>query len=270
MTTVGERSGGRRATPARPAALLVLLCAAVPLRPGPVRGQDAPWSATLTAGWLSVSDAGDWSRIEESVARRWPRGDRLSGSVIHTRRFGRWDHGLGLGGTLHPDPRLYLTGSATVTPGAEIREEALLHAEVAFVAGPFVPSLAYEYRSYDQGPVHQVAPALTWYRGRWSVRGEVRVVRNDVGTVNLAGIARARLDVNEAWSAWLGASAGNEDFLVGPPGAQELRTLRTRSAVSGASWSGLPGWTLRLDVTAVDSDPRLSRAGATLSVVRSF
>jgi len=133
-----------------------------------------------------------------------------------------------------------------------------------------VPALGYEVKSYPQGAVHQLSPRLDWYEGRWFLRGEARFTRNTFGTINFAGIARAQADIAPDWQAWIGVAAGNEDFLVGAPPIQSVRTLRTRSAYAGAQWTGLPGWTLRLDVVGVHSEPRLSRAGAALSVARSF
>ncbi|HKK07848.1 MAG TPA: hypothetical protein VKA44_03105, partial [Gemmatimonadota bacterium] len=97
-----------------------------------------------------------------------------------------------------------------------------------------------------------------------------RFTRNTFGTINAAFIGRAQVGLGSDWQAWAGASAGNEDFLVGPPTNQSVRTLRTRSAFAGVGWSGVPGWDVRLDVVGTHSEPRLSRAGAALSLARSF
>lgn len=258
------------ATRSAQSVLAALALAASASLPGAVRAQQEPWTGQFGFEALSVSGSQDWYELREGVSRLWSRGDRAGGTLVQTRRFGHWDQSLELRGTLHPRDRLYVSLQGRWTPDAQIVERYLLHAAVSVRSGRFVPALSYEIRDYAQGPVHQLGPRLDWYGGRWFLRGEARFTRNTFGTINLAAVARAQVGVAPDWQAWVGVAAGNEDFLVGPPSSQSVRTLRTRSAYAGAQWTGLPGWTVRLDIVGVHSEPRLSRAGASLSLARAF
>jgi YaiO family outer membrane protein len=251
-------------------AVLATALAVPALLPGAARAQQGTWVAQLDFQGLSVSGSQDWFELRQGVSRLWSRGDRAGGALVETDRFGRWDQSLELQGTLHPRDRLYVSLQGRWTPDARILERYMLHATVSRPSGHFVPALGYEIKDYPQGPVHQLSPRLDWYGGRWFLRGEARFTRNTFGTINLAAIARAQAGLAPDWQAWVGVAVGNEDFLVGPPGNQSVRTLRTRSAYAGAQWTGLPGWTVRIDVVGVHSEPRLSRAGASLSLSRSF
>jgi YaiO family outer membrane protein len=236
----------------------------------PVRAQQGPWAAQLGFQALSVSGSQSWYELRQAFSRSWSRGDRAGGALVETSRFGRWDQSLELRGTLRPRKRLYVSLQGRWTPHARILERYMLQARVSRPSGHFVPALGYEIKDYPEGPVHQLSPRLDWYGGRWFLRAEARFTRNTFGTINLATIARAQVGLAPDWQAWVGVAVGNEDFLVGPPRDQSVRTLRTRSAYAGAQWTGLPGWTVRLDVVGVHSEPRLSRAGASLSLGRSF
>jgi YaiO family outer membrane protein len=256
----------------RPArlALVVFALSTSALVPLSARAQQGPWVAQVGFQALSVSRSQDWYELRQDISRLWGRGDRAGGALVETSRFGHWDESLELRGTLHPVERLYVSLQGRWTPDGRILERYMLHATVSMPSGHFVPALGYEIKDYTEGPVHQVSPRLDWYRGRWFLRGEARFTRNTFGTVNVAAIGRAQTALAPDWQAWVGVALGNEDFLVGPPGDQSVRTLRTRSAYAGAQWTGVPGWTVRLDVVGVHSEPRLSRAGVSLSLSRSF
>jgi YaiO family outer membrane protein len=217
-----------------------------------------------------VEGAGDWLRFGQAVTRRWGDGTRLSLGLTQTRRFGAWDAGLDAGVTLRPSRRVVLTLEGAVIPDADVLEDLQAGARVAVPVGALVPSLGYRFQSFADGDAHTVSPRLAWYRGPWLVTGEVRVIRSAVETVNLAGIGRVRRRIGGGWQLRIGLAAGEEDFLVGPPGEQELRTLRTRSVFGGVERELSPAWSVRVDLSAVDSDPRLDRYGGSVSVTRSF
>ena len=136
--------------------------------------------------------------------------------------------------------------------------------------GELVPSLGYRLRIFADGPVHTVIPRLEWYRGPWLLSGELRLIRSAVETVNVAGIARIARRISSHWRVWIGVAGGEEDFLVGRPPTRRLRTLDTRSLFGGVERTLPGGWSVRLDASGVDSDPRLDRVGGALTVARTF
>lgn len=245
--------------------------AALALLAGPAMGaaQEPTWILRAHGRALSVEDRGDWVVLRQQVARTFPDGRRFELGVLETRRFGTWDASLEGGAMLRPGD-VSLSLDARVTPGAEILEDALLGARAALPLGELVPSLGYRAQLFPDGPVHTVSSGLEWYRGPWLFSGELRVIRSAVETVNLAGIARVTRRISADGRAWVGLARGEEDFLVGRPPAQELRTLRTQSLFGGLEVSFAPGWSGRLDLMGVDSDPTLDRMGVALTVTRTY
>lgn len=259
----------RRTTRRRLAAVLLGLAAATLPPAAHGSAQEATWTAHVHARALSVEDRGDWTVLRQQLSRSLPDGRRLELGLRQTRRFGTWDASLEAGATLRPG-NVYLSLDARYTPGAEIVEDALLGARAALPVGEVVPSVGYRLQLFPDGPVHTLSPRLEWYRGPWLVSGELRVIRSAVETVNFAGIVRVTRRIAPDWSARIGLARGEEDFLVGRPPTQELRTLRTRSLFGGVEHDVSPGWTARVDLTGVDSDPTLDRVGASLTVTRTF
>lgn len=246
-------------------AFFLLLAAA---RPG--AAQEGPWSARTSARLLVVDDSRDWLALTQEVARLWADGSRVSLGLTQTRRFGIWDVGLDAAATLRPSDRIFLTLRGAVIPDADVLEDVRAAGRVAVPVGRFVPSLGYRFQSFSDGDAHTVSPRLEWYHGPWLLTGEFRMIRSAVETVNVAGIGRIRRRIGEDWQVRIGVAAGDEDFLVGPPADQVLRTLRTRSVFGGVERDVSRAWAVRLDLTAVDSDPRLDRYGGSVSVARSF
>lgn len=260
----------RRRTRTRRAAVLLLALAVAALSPAADgAAQEATWTARVHAGALSVEDRGDWTELRQELARRLPDGRRLALGSRQTRRFGTWDASLEAAATLRPGDA-YLSLDARYTPGAEILEDALLGARLALPVGEVVPSVGYRLQLFPDGPVHTMSPRVEWYRGPWLVFGELRVIDSAVETVNFAGIARVTRRISSDWSAWIGLARGEEDFLVGRPPTRQLRTLRTQSLFGGVEHAVSPAWTVRVDLTGVDSDPTLDRIGASLTITRTF
>lgn len=250
-------------------AILAVVAVATLLGPVPATAQEPGWTARLFLQALSVEDADDWWVLRQQVSRRLPDGRRFEVGIAETRRFGVWDVSLEGRGTLRPGD-VYLTLDARYTPGAEILEDAHVGARAALPLGELVPSLGYRLQLFADGTVHTVSPRLEWYRGPWLFSGELRLIRSAVETVNLAGIARVTRRLPDGWSVWAGLAGGEEDFLVGQPPDQRLSTLRTRSLLVGFERDLPGGWALRLDLTGVNSDPRLDRIGGGLTVTRTF
>jgi len=234
------------------------------------RAQEADWTGRLLVRGFSVRDADDWLLLRQEASRAFADGTRLRVGLTQTRRFGAWDASAGAGATLHPADRVSLTVDGRVTPAAEVLEDARMETRASLQAGPFVPSLGYRVQLYDEGTVHTVSPRVVWYGGPWRLSGEVRVIRSALETVNLAAIGRATRRLSARWSAWLGLASGEEDFLVGAPPTAALRTLTTRSAFGGVERTLTGGWSLRLTLTGIDSDPRLDRVGGSVTVARAF
>lgn len=263
-TVTGHSAWLRRAV-AAPAALLALALAA-----GAAAGQATGWRATVGLQALSVEDADDWLEVRQEVARRPGGGRQLRAALVQTRRFGVWDVSLEAGATLRPHDRVYLTVDGRVTPGAQVLDELRAGTRAAVRLGEIVPSLGYEYRSYGDASVHTGSSRVEWYTGPWLLSWELRAIRSAVETVNVAAIGRVARRISADWRAWAGLAAGEEDYRVGRPPVQRLRTLTTRSAFGGAAWTGPAGWSVRVDVSGVESDPRLDRLGGSLSVTRRF
>lgn len=261
----GDRTARRRLLRSLFLALLALHGADAGLE-----GQASEWTARASTQLLSVRDAEDWLTLRQEVERVFSDGRRLHLGVRETRRFGAWDTSVEAGATFRPGRRLHLSLDARVTPEAEVLEDARLGVRAALPVGEFVPSVGYRLQLFPDGPVHTASPRLEWYRGPWLLSGELRVIRSAVETVNFAAIGRVTRRVSVGWRLWVGLAAGEEDFLVGRPPDRSLRTLATRSLLGGAELRLPSGWSLRLDLTGVASDPRLDRVGGSLTVARGF
>lgn len=259
---------GKRAASCRPlaAAVLVLLLVAAP----GADAQEAGWTGRLFLQAQSVEDREAWVVLRQQAARSFSGGRRLRVGLTQTRRFGDWDASVGASGTLRPGGGTYLSLDGRVTPGADVIDDARFGARVSLPLDEFVPSVGYRLQLFGDDPVHSVSPRLNWYRGPWLFSGEVRVIRSALETTNVAAIGRVTRRISSAWSVRMGVARGEEDFLVGRPPGQSLRTLTSRSVSAGGEHR-LPGrWTVRLDVTGVDTDQGIDRLGGSVTVTRAF
>lgn len=248
----------------------LLSAVAIVLAAGGAPAQETGWTGRLFVQARSVQDSEAWLVLRQQVARGFDGGRRLGLGLVQTRRFGDWDASLEASGTLRPGAGTYLSLEGRVTPEADVLENARAGARVSLPLGEVVPSLGYRAQVFGDGTVHSVSPRLVWYRGPWLFSGELRIIRSAVETVNLAAIARVTRSITDAWSVRLGLARGEEDFLVGRPPGQTLRTLTTRSVFAGVEHD-LPGaWSARLDVTGIDTDQRLDRLGGSVALSRSF
>lgn len=256
----------RSARLAVPAVLLLLALGSA----AEAGAQETGWTGRLLFRALSVEDAGDWLELRQEAARTLRGGGQLRAGVSQTRRFETWDVSAEASASLRVGDRLRLSVDGRVTPGAEVLEETRLGARVSLQSGDVVPSVGYRLQHFDEGPVHTVSPRVVWYRGAWRLSGEIRVIRSALQTVNLAAIGQAARRLGSGWRARVGLAAGEEDFLVVGPSGQDLRTLTTRSAFGGVERDLPAGWSVRLDVTGVESDPTLDRFGSSLTIARAF
>lgn len=264
----------RETSPGRPTpgALLSGLVATLALllaAPAAV-AQESGWTGRLFLQAHSVEDRESWLVLRQQAARRFSGGGLLQVDLTQTRRFGDWDTSVGGSGTLRPGGGTYLSLDARVTPGADVIDDARFGVRWSLPAGELVPSLGYRLQIFGDDPVHSVSPGLSWYRGAWLLSGEVRLIRSAVGTTNLAAIGRVTRRITPSWSVRMGLARGEEDFLVGRPPDQSLRTLTSRSLSAGVEHHPSGGWTVRLDLTGIDTDLGIDRAGGSLTVARAF
>lgn len=260
--------------PGRPG-LRVLLSGLVgillsPLGTPAVLAQDSGWTGRLFLQSQAVEDRESWIVLRKQAARSFSGGGLLQVGLTGTRRFGDWDTSVGASGTLRPGGGTYLSLDARLTPGADVIDDARLGARVSLPVGEIVPSLGYRLQLFGDDAVHSVSPGLNWYRGAWLLSGEVRIIRSALGTTNVAAIGRVTRTITPSWSVRMGVARGEEDFLVGPPPEQSLRTLTSRSLSAGVEHDLSGGWTVRLDLSGVDTDQGIDRLGGSLTVARAF
>ncbi len=247
------------------AALLLLLLAA----PG-ARAQDSPWTGRLFLQARSVEDREAWLVLRQQAAKSFSGGGMLQVGLTQTRRFGDWDASVGASGTLRPGGGAYLSLDARITPEADVIDDARFGARMSLPLGELVPSVGYRIKLFGDDPVHAVSPRLNWYRGSWLLSGEVRLVRSALETTSIAAIGRVTRRIPGGWSVRIGVARGEEDFRVGRPPGQSLRTLTSRSLSAGVERRLTDGWTVQLDLAGVDTDQGLDRFGASVTLARTF
>lgn len=266
--TEHQPSPGRPPCPA-PLSGVVLLLLLFLFAPG-APAQESGWTGRLFLQAQSVEDREAWVVLRQQAARSFSRGRLLQVGLTQTRRFGDWDASVGASGTLRPGGGTYLSLDARVTPEADVIEDARFGARLAVPLGELVPSLGYRLQLFGDDPVHSVVPGLSWYRGPWILSGELRLIRSALETTNVAAIGRVTRRISDAWSVRVGVARGEEDFLVGRPPNQGLRTLTSRSLSAGAEHELSGGWTVRLDLAGVDTDQGIDRLGGSVTVARAF
>lgn len=232
--------------------------------------QEAGWTGRLFLQAQSVEDRRAWIVLRQQAARSFPGGGFFQAGLTQTRRFGDWDASIGATGTLRPGRGSYLSLDARVTPEADVIEDARFGARFSLPIGELVPSLGYRLQLFGDDRVHSVSPRLDWYRGPWLFSGEVRMIRSALGTTNVAAVGRVTRRISGSWSLRVGLARGEEDFLVGRPPGQSLRTLTSRSLSAGAEHEPGGGWSVRLDLAAIDTDQGIDRLGGSVTVARAF
>lgn len=232
--------------------------------------QQAGWRGRLFLRAQSVEDREAWIVLRQQAARGFSGGGLYQVGLTQTRRFGDWDTSVGATGTLRPGGDSYLSLDARVTPEADVVEDVRVGARLSLPLGELAPSLGYRLQLFGDDPVHSVSPRLNWYRGPWILSGEVRVIRSALETTNVAAIGRVTRRISGSWSVRLGLARGQEDFLVGRPPDQSLRTLTSRSLSAGVEHEPGGGWTVRLGLAGIDTDRGLDRLGGSVAVARSF
>ena len=261
----------RRPSRERPAHRLLLLAPLLLLIAAPgAPAQESSWTGRLFLQAQAVEDRRAWMVFRQQAARSFSGGEMLQVGLAQTRRFGDWDASVAGNGTLRPGGGTYLSLDARVTPDADVIEDVRLGARMSLPLGELVPSLGYRLQLFGDDEVHSVSPRLDWYRGPWLLSGELRVIRSALETTSVAAIGRVTRRLSDAWSVRLGVARGEEDFLVGRPPNQDLRTLTSRSLSAGAEHELSSRWTVRLDLSGVDTDQGVDRLGGSVTVSRSF
>lgn len=227
------------------------------------------WGVSAAVGAWSVEGADDWWELTGRAERVFADGSRLGAGVVSWRRFGEWDHALEADGTLRASRDLWLHARGLVTPGARIREDAAAGAGASLTLRPFSVGLGYELRAFEAGTQHALLPEVTWYGDAVRVFARAWLMRTAADSHAAAAMARVTHRVSDRLRLWWGGAVGDEDFVVETALGPEVRTIRNETALLGGSWEAGEGWTLRLDLAATDTDARLDRAGATLTVRRS-
>lgn len=219
------------------------------------------------AGADAVTASADWTQAGLQLGWRGAGGTAVWAAAERVGRFGTHDALARGGAGLHPSTRLWLTLEAATARHPDIvpRNSWAVDAVVR-VAPRTSVGLGYRRQNYAAGAVDLVIPHATIEGRRAQWTGQLYLSRNPSQRTDVAGLLRVALPVGPRASAWLGAGAGRESYLVGAPPAQQVRSLETITVTAGARWLWSKRTTFRIDATTVHSEPVLSRTGVTLSV----
>jgi YaiO family outer membrane protein len=212
-----------------------LLPLAFLVRPLPASAQAPParWIvdvASERAGVEAGGVRGVW--IASRVLFGWSDPDRggWSVGVDHERRFGRDDVALATRGYRHVGPWTLLAGIGG-TAGAEFLYRVSAEAELSRrLGGGIVAAAGYRYLAFRTTDVHQIQPALAWYRARGEIQARLFATRH-VATGRTRGtfLLRATYDVGPRLQIGGGGAYGERIFDVAA-----LAEARARAAVAFA------------------------------------
>lgn len=253
-------------------AATALLAASGALLIGWGRGLDA--QAVRIAAWGSyeaVTGSDDWSSVGTQVTWTSRPGHALWAGVELVSRFAERDGAERLGGLLHPGARWWASLEVATAVGPELVPKNAWEADVTrLVARRAGVGLTYQRRNYVVGAVDLLVPHATFPTGAavWDVR--VFVARNPSDRTDGAVLVRASAPIAHRVTGVAGAAAGRESYLVGAPPTQAVRSLRTVTALVGARIALGTATTIRVDGTAIHSEPVLSRRGLSVGIDRSF
>jgi YaiO family outer membrane protein len=240
---------------------VVLLCA----WPGVVKGQ----ALRLTAwgGYESVIDADDWHTTGAQLAWVGSRGHAAWIAGERLRRFGAPDAVVRGGLALHPVSRVWLTLEAGTAAEPVFLPKNSWDVDLTLlITSRVAAGLGYRRQNYVIGPVDMLMPhaTLTTAGVSWDLR--VFLSRNPSERIDGAGLLRITLPVSRRASAWIGAGAGRESYVVGLPPVQQVRSLDTVTGSVGVRLEMARGLNLRVDATVIRSEPVLSRRGGTAAI----
>lgn len=223
------------------------------------------------AAFDGVTRSQDWSAYGAQLAWASTAGHKLWANVEWIGRFGERDGAQKIGGVLHPAARWWISLEAGTALRPELAPKNSWELDLtALVSGRASLSLAYRRQNYVPGPVDVVMPHATLQIAQLSWEVRLFLARNPSARTDAAFLIRATAPLGRRAAGWLGAGAGRESYLVGAPPVQAVRSLKTVTGTAGVRYNAGRGFTLRGDVTVVESDPVLSRRGVALGVERSF
>ena len=226
------------------------------------------------AGWGSyegVTGSADWSTAGAQLTLATTPGHRMWAAAERSSRFGANDITERIGGVLHPAPRWWITLETGTALQPAFMPKNTWEADVtALATRRGSVGLAYRRWNYVVGPVNVVMPhfSVQIRAVTWDVR--VSLSRNPSQRTDAAFYVRATTPLSPRVAAWLLGGAGRESYLVGTAPASQVRSLDTVTGAAGLRCSMGNGFTLRLDVSVINSRPVLSRRGAGLGLERQF
>lgn len=149
--------------------------------PCPVAAQapsltDQSWEASVRYDYDRVSDGrADWRRWTASLAREIP-GGTLVATLVRQRRFDVADEGVNVDFWRDLWGDAYGHLRAGIGPGARIRPQRIVLAELYQPLGAWELSGQYSFRRYRREDIHQFGPRLARYVGAWYLRTQTSVV----------------------------------------------------------------------------------------------
>ena len=246
------------------AALLAWIAAA------PVLGAQSLRVSTW-ASYDAVTASDDWTAYGAQLTWANANGHAVWGNVELVSRFGLHDGTEKIGGVLHPAPRWWFTLEAGTALGPEVVPKNSWELDATALATRHAsPGLSYRRQNYVPGPVDMVIPHVLLQLGKLTWDARVFLSRNPSDRTDGAFLLRVTAPLSRRAAGWIGGAAGRESYLVGAPPAQAVRSLRTVTGIAGVRVNLAHGFTVRIDVTVINSKPVLSRRGISLGAERQL
>jgi len=233
-----------------------------------------PAQTLRVASWGSyegVTGSADWSTAGAQLTIATTPGHRVWAAAERLSRFGANDVTERIGGVLHPAPRWWITLEAGTALQPAFMPKNTWEADVtALATRRGSVGLGYRRWNYVVGPVNVVMPhfSVQTRTVSWDVR--VSLSRNPSRRTDAAFYVRATTPLTSRVAGWVLGGAGRESYLVGAGPTSQVRSLDTVTGAAGVRCSVGNGFTLRLDVSVINSRPVLSRRGAGFGLERQF
>lgn len=226
---------------------------------------------TLWGGYEGVTGSDDWTTLGAQLTGTSRRGDALWVAGERLGRFGAHDVTTRVGVVLHPMANWWVSAEgATAAQPAFAPKNSWEFDVTARLTAHASTGMRYRRQNYVVGAVDVGIPHFTAYLGRVGLELRVFVSRNPSARTDVALLTRATAPLTSHLTVWLGVGAGRESYLVGASPTQQVRSLKTLTALSGARYQIGRRTLVRIDVTVVRSTPVLSRRGGTVGVTQQF